>query len=101
LKAEVHVTDRVAGKELYLPLNDNGKSAVNFLTDNRVDKDSNTPAYKEIAVKMDVIRKKGQSPVPDNNHRRGNPQPQISVGVERKWERDDYTFPGNQVSRDG
>ncbi|KGX84257.1 formate dehydrogenase subunit alpha [Pontibacillus marinus] len=98
---EVHVTDRVAGKELYLPLNDNGKSAVNFLTDNRVDKDSNTPAYKEIAVKMDVIRKKGKSPVPDNNHRRGNPQPQISVGVERKWERDDYTFPGNQVSRDG
>ncbi len=98
---EVHVTDRVAGKELYLPLNDNGKSAVNFLTDNRVDKDSNTPAYKEIAVKMDVIRTKGKSPVPDNNHRRGNPQSQISVGVERKWERDDYTFPGNQVSRDG
>lgn len=98
---EVHITDRVSGKELYLPLNDNGKSAVNFLTDNRVDKDSNTPAYKEIAVKMDVIHKKGKSPIPDNNHRRGNPQPQVSVGVERKWERDDYIFPGNQVNKNG
>jgi len=98
---EVHITDRVAGKELFLPLNDNGKSAVNFLTDNRVDKDTNTPAYKEIAVKMDVIHKKGMSPLPDNNHRRGNPQPQISVGVERKWERDDYSFPGNQVNKNG
>ncbi len=95
-----HITDRVRGKELYLPLNDNGKSAVNYLTDNNVDKDTNTPSYKEIAVKMDVIKKKGKSPLPPNNYRRGNPQPQISVKVEEKWDRDDYIFPGSQVKHD-
>ncbi|WP_099157873.1 formate dehydrogenase subunit alpha [Virgibacillus ndiopensis] len=96
-KGVVHITNRVRGKELYLPLNDNGKSAVNYLTDNRVDKDSNTPAYKEIAVKMEVLKKKGKSPLPTNNHRRGNPQAQIGVNVERKWDRDDYTFLGRKV----
>ncbi|PAV28813.1 formate dehydrogenase subunit alpha [Virgibacillus profundi] len=97
----VHVTDRVSGKELYLPLNSNGKSAVNYLTDNRVDKDTNTPAYKEIAVKMEVIKKKGKSPLLGHNHRRGNRQPQIGVLVENKWDRKDYIFPGNQVKQDG
>lgn len=95
----VTVTDRVKGKEIFLPLNDNGKSAVNFLTDNRVDKDTNTPAYKEIAVKMKVLKKKGKSPIPPNNHRRGNPVPQISVKVQDKWKRADYQFPGSQVKR--
>ncbi|GGJ97772.1 putative formate dehydrogenase [Lentibacillus kapialis] len=97
----VHITDRVSGRELYLPLNDNGKTAVNYLTDNRVDKDSNTPAFKEIAVKMEVIKKKGKSPLPPNNYRRGNPQPQIGVQPERKWARNDYEFPGSQVKQNG
>lgn len=96
----VHITDRVRGKEVYLPLNDNGRTAVNYLTDNTVDKDTNTPAYKEIAVKMEVIKKKGKSPLPPNNYRRGNPQPQLGVQVDQKWERDDYIFPGSQVKHD-
>ncbi|SEH68396.1 formate dehydrogenase major subunit [Halobacillus karajensis] len=95
----VTVTDRVRGKELFLPLNDNGKSAINYLTDNRVDKDTNTPAYKEVAVKMKVLKKKGKSPIPYNNHRRGNPVPQIGVKVEKKWQREDYVFPGSQGGR--
>lgn len=97
----VHITDRVSGKELYLPLNSNGKLAVNYLTDNRVDKDTNTPAYKETAVKMKVMKKKGKSPLPDHNFRRGNRQPRIGVEVEQKWDRDDYIFPGSQVKHDG
>ncbi|SFD46268.1 formate dehydrogenase major subunit [Lentibacillus persicus] len=97
----VHITDRVSGKELYLPLNDNGKTAVNYLTDNSVDKDTDTPAYKEIAVKMEVIKKKGKSPLPPHNFRRGNPQPQIGVQPERKWARRDYEFPGSQVKQNG
>ncbi|MFC0522127.1 formate dehydrogenase subunit alpha [Pontibacillus salicampi] len=97
----VTVTDRVQGNQLYLPLNDNGKSAVNLLTDNSVDKDTNTPAYKEIAVSLEVLRKQGTSPIPYNNHRRGNPQPQIGVKVEKKWEREDYSFPGEKVNQDG
>ncbi|WP_281657869.1 formate dehydrogenase subunit alpha [Halobacillus sp. Cin3] len=91
---QVTVTDRVRGKEIFLPLNSNGKSAINYLTDNRVDKDTDTPAYKEIAVKMKVLKKKGKSPIPKNNHRNGNPVPQISVKVQKKWQREDYTFPG-------
>ncbi|WP_026702735.1 formate dehydrogenase subunit alpha [Salibacterium aidingense] len=97
----VTITDRVRGKELYMPLNSKGKSAVNFLTDNSVDKDSDTPAYKEIAVNMQVLKKQGKSPIPPNNHRRGAPQPQYSVRVEDKWKRHDYEFPGNKVKRNG
>ncbi|GAA0613877.1 formate dehydrogenase subunit alpha [Virgibacillus siamensis] len=97
----VHVTDRVSGKEVYLPLNDNGKTAVNFLTDNNVDKDTNTPAYKEIAVRMEVLKTKGKSPLPPNNYRRGNRQPQISVNVEEKWNRSDYIFPESKVRHNG
>ncbi|MBT2215399.1 formate dehydrogenase subunit alpha [Virgibacillus dakarensis] len=97
VKVSVHITDRVQGKELYLPLNDNGKSAINYLTNNKVDKDSNTPAYKEVAAKMVVLQRKGNSPIPSHNHRKGNRQPQISVNVERKWERKDYIFPGSKV----
>lgn len=97
----VHITERVQGNELYLPLNANGESAVNQLTDNRVDKDTNTPAFKEIAVRMEVLKKKGKSPLPDHNHRRGNRQPQIGVQVEKKWDRDDYTFPGSKVKQRG
>ncbi|WP_010530350.1 formate dehydrogenase subunit alpha [Lentibacillus jeotgali] len=97
----VHITGRVSGRELYMPLNDNGKTAVNYLTDNRVDKDTDTPAFKEIAVKMEVLKKKGKSPLPPNNFRRGNPQPQVGVQPERKWERNDYEFPGSQVKEHG
>lgn len=97
----VHITDRVQGNELYLPLNAVGESAVNLLTDNRVDKDTNTPAYKEVAVKMEVIKKKGKSPLPKHNFRRGNRTPQIGVNVEKKWEREDYIFPGSQVKNNG
>lgn len=97
----VTITDRVQGKEIYVPLNDNGKAAVNFLTDNSVDKDTNTPAYKEIKARMEVLSTKGKSPIPDWNYRNGNRQPQRSVKVYEKWERDDYIFPGNQVRQDG
>src|SRR5699024_3430353 len=45
---DVHITDRVQGNELYLPLNDTGEAAINFLTSSDADKDTNTPAYKEV-----------------------------------------------------
>src|SRR5699024_8220026 len=92
----VHITDRVSGNELYLPANDSGNAAINYLTDNEVDKDTNTPAFKEVAVKMQVLKKKGKSPLPSNNNISGNPIPQYSLQVEKKWERSDYTFPKSQ-----
>lgn len=99
IKGPIHITDRVKGKELYVPLNSSGNLAINYLTDNSVDKDTNTPAYKEVAVKMEVITKEGKSPLPSHNHRRGNRQPQIGVQVQKKWDREDYIFPGNEVKK--
>ncbi len=55
VKGRVVVTERVKGKELYIPLNDNGDLAVNRLTLSEVDKDTDTPAYKDTAVKMDLL----------------------------------------------
>ncbi|HET7627342.1 MAG TPA: molybdopterin dinucleotide binding domain-containing protein, partial [Bacillales bacterium] len=97
IKGHIVVTDRVRGNELYVPMNDNGITAVNKLTNNDVDDATNTPAYKEVPVKMKVIDVEGESPLPPNNHRRGNRQPQKGVRVEEKWQRKDYQFPGERV----
>ncbi len=99
VKGRVVVTERVKGKELYIPLNDNGDLAVNKLTSSEVDKDTDTPAYKDTAVKMELLDFEGERPLPHNNHRFGNRQPQIGIKVEEKWKRDDYVFPGNVVRK--
>ncbi|SFL78690.1 formate dehydrogenase subunit alpha [Salibacterium qingdaonense] len=91
------VTERVQKKEVYIPLNDDGDGAVNRLTSSYADKDTDTPAYKEVRVKMEVLEEGGTSPLPKINHRFGNPQPQVGVQVEKKWQRSDYTFPGDVV----
>ena len=54
----VQVTDRVAGNNIYIPLNDQNEGAPNFVTDSDVDKDTNTPAYKDNYAKLEVITKK-------------------------------------------
>lgn len=100
IKGRVVVTDRVQGNELYVPLNDNGETAINKLTNSDADSETNTPAYKEVPVKMKVIDVEGESPLPSNNHRRGTRQPQMGVNVEKKWARKDYTFPGKRVRAD-
>lgn len=100
VKVECLITDRVRGKEVYLPMNDTGEGAINYLTSSHADKDTDTPAYKEISAKMEILRAKGDSPLPDINHRFGNPQPQLGVQVERKWARKDYIFPGDLVKKE-
>ncbi|WP_227002615.1 formate dehydrogenase subunit alpha [Salicibibacter kimchii] len=97
VKVACIVTDRVKGKEVYLPMNDSGVGAINYLTSSHADKDTDTPAYKEVSAKMEVLEPKGESPLPNINHRNGNPQPQKGVAVEQKWARKDYTFPGDLV----
>lgn len=101
IKVKCLVTDRVRGKGVYLPMNDRGESAINYLTSSYADKDTDTPAYKEISAKLEILRAKGDSPLPKTNFRFGNPQPQIGVQVEKKWERADYTFPGEIVKKKG
>ena len=100
VKVRAFITDRVKGHELYLPMNDAGEAAVNRLTGSKTDVETNTPAYKDVAVKMDVLETEGESPLPRVNHRFGNRQPQIGVQVEKKWERTDYRFPGGSVKKD-
>ncbi|WP_273851363.1 formate dehydrogenase subunit alpha [Guptibacillus spartinae] len=101
VKIKCLVTDRVQGKEIYIPLNDQDDAAINLLTSSYADKDTDTPVYKEVKAKMEILKDKGTSPLPKINHRYGNPQPQIGVMVERKWARKDYLFPGEMVKKEG
>jgi formate dehydrogenase major subunit len=88
------VTDRVHGHELYMPMN-SVESPVNRLTSSHTDPVTNTPAYKEASVHMNVLAEVGESPLPRINSRFGHPTPQSGVEVERKWKRADYAPPGN------
>ena len=88
------VTDRVHGRELYMPMN-SVESPVNRLTSSHTDLVTNTPAYKETSVHLNVLSQVGESPLPRINSRFGHPTPQNGVEVERKWKRPDYAPPGN------
>jgi len=88
------VTDRVQGKQLYMPMN-SVESPVNRLTSSHTDAVTHTPAYKEASVHLRVLPEIGESPLPRINHRFGHPTPQHGVEVERKWNRPDYRMPGN------
>jgi formate dehydrogenase major subunit len=88
------VTDRVRGKELYMPMN-SVESPVNRLTSSHTDTVTHTPAYKETSVQMLVLPEVlGENPLPPTNSRWGHPTPQRGVEVERKWKRADYSVPG-------
>jgi formate dehydrogenase major subunit len=88
------VTDRVHDKQLYMPMNST-ESPVNRLTSSHSDPITHTPAYKETAVRLQVLPEVAESPLPRINSRFGHPTPQQGVQVERKWSRSDYSVPGN------
>jgi formate dehydrogenase major subunit len=88
------VTDRVQGKQLYMPMN-SSESPVNLLTSSFADSATHTPAYKEVAVSLQVLPEVAASPLPRINSRFGHPTPKKGVEVERKWRRSDYSVPGN------
>lgn len=94
------VTDRVHGKELYMPMN-SVESPVNKLTSSHTDKATHTPAYKETSVRMVVLAETGEPPMPCTNSRFGHPTPQKGVEVERKWRRPDYRMPGTAMRHNG
>jgi formate dehydrogenase major subunit len=87
------VTDRVSGHELYMPMNST-VNGVNTLTSSHVDPATDTPAFKETSVRLEVLPEVGESPLPRINSRFGHPTPQQGVQVERKWARPDYQVPG-------
>jgi formate dehydrogenase major subunit len=58
----------------------------------------NTPAYKETAVKLEVLPEKGEPPLPSNNFRNAHRTPNEGVPVEVKWYREDYVEPPAQAT---
>lgn len=96
VKVKALVTDRVFGKQVYLPLSSE-EGPVNVLTGSQTDSATNTPAYKETAIKLEVLSEQGSNPLKILNFRfNGHPTPQAGVEVERKWKRSDYRMPGTE-----
>lgn len=93
VKVRVLVTDRVQGKQLYMPMNSTDEP-VNKLTGSHTDRATHTPAFKETAVQMNILAEQGENPLPRQNFRYGKRTPQPGVEVERKWARADYYLPG-------
>ena len=93
VRVQVLVTDRVQGKQLYMPLN-SVIEPVNRLTGSFTDRSTHTPAFKETPVKMTVLPEQGESPLPRRNFRNGTRTPQPGLEIERKWARKDYHLPG-------
>ena len=79
-----------------MPMN-SVEEPVNRLTSSYTDKVTNTPAYKEASVRMELVDAHGASPLPRGNSRFGHPTPQRGVEVERKWKRADYRPPGGLI----
>ncbi|KQL49767.1 oxidoreductase [Brevibacillus choshinensis] len=91
IKLRVLVTDRVSGKELYVPMHSvSHENAINLLTGSVGDVRTQTPAYKQTKVRMEFLEEKGMTPLPMYNPRYAKRNPQMGVQVERKWARDDY-----------
>ncbi|HVJ04478.1 MAG TPA: formate dehydrogenase subunit alpha [Candidatus Saccharimonadales bacterium] len=95
VRTQLLVTDRVSGRDLYMPIN-SATRRINGLTSSATDKDAHTPAYKEVSVNLEVLPENGVTPLPITNHRYGHPTPQNGVEVERKWNREDYRLPGSR-----
>ena len=79
LRVRALVTDRVSNGELYMPMNST-EHPVNVLTSSHTDPATHTPAFKEVAVKLQVLSEKGESPLPRTNFRFGHPTPQQRCG---------------------
>ncbi len=94
-KVQVLITDRVQGKQLYMPMN-SVLQPVNKMTSFHTDRDTHTPAFKELSVQMIVLPEQGKNPLPLENFRNGHRTPQSGVEVERKWQRADYHLPGTK-----
>ena len=95
VRVQVVVTDRVQGRQLYMPIN-SVVEPVNLLTSSFTDRATHTPAYKETAVQMTLLPERGEDPLPSSNFRFGKRTPQNGVEVERKRARADYHMPGTR-----
>ncbi len=93
LEVPVIITERVAGNILFIPIH-HGKPGVNGLTGDHHDPDVQTPAYKEIAIRLEKLaRPPHASPLPSHNFRHGHRTPRDHLPVEDKWRQPGYTLP--------
>jgi formate dehydrogenase major subunit len=91
IKLRAHITDRVQGREVYVPMHSaSHENAVNLLTGNGFDVVTHTPAYKQTKVRMEVLQDKGENPLPRTNPRYKKRHPQNGVEAGRKWDRPGY-----------
>ncbi|WP_442870424.1 formate dehydrogenase subunit alpha [Aneurinibacillus sp. Ricciae_BoGa-3] len=91
IKLRALITNRVQGNAVYVPMHSaSHENAVNLLTGNGFDVVTNTPAYKQTKVRMEVLENKGEIPLPMINPRYKKRHPQNGVEVQRKWNRPDY-----------
>lgn len=95
LKARVVLSDQVRDHELYMPVC-SSVERINMLSSSHADPAVDTPAYKELAVRLEKLPERGDSPMPHTNPRNGEPTPRPGVEVERKWDRPDYVFPDHE-----
>jgi formate dehydrogenase major subunit len=95
LRARVLVTERVAGKQMYMPMT-SIEAPVNRLTSSHVDRATHTPAFKELSVELTVLPEQSESPLPRKNFRFGQRTPTTGVEVDKKRERADYHVPGTK-----
>ncbi len=96
IELPVVVTDRVRGKQVYVPENaTRNLRAINVLTSNDTDRSTDTPAYKEVAARLEVIDADGERALPETNQRYHRPHRQDGVKADRKWRRPDYVAPPN------
>jgi formate dehydrogenase major subunit len=97
VKVKALVSERVFGNQVFLPLS-SLEGPINILTGSHMDPVTDTPAYKETAVKIELLPETGTNPLlPLNFRYSGKPTPQTGVEVERKWKRADYRMPGSQT----
>jgi formate dehydrogenase major subunit len=97
VRVRVLVTDRVSGRQMYMPMNST-LEPVNKMTSSHVDRATHTPAFKELSVKMTVLEDRGETPLPRRNFRWGTRTPTTGVEVEKKRARLDYHVPGTKPS---
>lgn len=91
------VTDRVSGNTLFMPIH-HSKPGVNKLSGEHHDPDVNTPAFKEIAVRIEKLdRAPGEPPLPRHNFRYGKRTPNLGPDAQVKWAREDYREPPQPI----
>lgn len=100
LKTRVVISDEVTGKGAYMPVC-SSEERVNMLTSSVADPVVDTPAYKEVVVKLEKVGRRGESPLPPGHPRYGAPTPRPGVGVTGKWERPDYRPPSEARPPEG